>query len=677
MNMPISESAPLTLDFDHDPSKDTTSSGPVTVPPAPADGDYEYLFPSAESSQLTLPKMASVTKLADAFVRNGLPRHVAESVARSVSDPAAVRNRLSAVNTVRVPGATLLTVETLVFAPAVLPYPANPRAAGEWRFPAAGDESRRPLCEIGASRGSAVPELLVAADSPEHVTESLSRNAAALRSMNNYRESIALQGVLRPIVAVPLTVSHKDGTRAVTVLTAVDGSSRVTACHDLLGLEPQQPLYALGADVKRLRREVEKHTKLAGTDPTPQQLAALRALAIPATIVVGFRPAHPRVDFATAMRSLLGLIHVDPPRPWGAEGTLDTRADSVVATLVDDGFLSEEKARWLSGMLSPKEAAAAGFPAQPDERFATIVLTLLAPDLKRAVNRGFHRLTISSTAVSQNERLAVAVELGLRPVRHRINGDLLSTARSALNKALEQEGVVVQFKKQQRQKDDIWSVTQRAPDELLDAAIAELRSGSGRASRFELAILGVWWLTLQGILNRTRRFANDPRDANTLLRGMMSSEHGLRILHRAVVDGRAGLPVAVVGADGEVERSTSGSTRTLDEERLRAIVVTVDEVNTEIEAVIERTQQVQPPAERLRSASRRIVSQVEELRADVALLGEILDQDNKPIVDRYGIEPELVDQMKTHLEQVRDDLVYHGRVATNFAAAHLARLTEQ
>jgi len=641
-----------------------------------SDADTDYLSSEVAASTIHLPKTAAVTKLAEALVRNGLPVSVAGTIARSVTDPTAVRNRLSAVNTLRVRGAELFTVEATVFAPAVAPYLANPRAAGSWQFPAAGDGSLRPLCSIASADGSLAPELLIKADSPEHVAGILSTNAMVLTGSNNYRESIAEQGVLRPVILAVLTVSHADGTMPLSILTAVDGSSRITACHEILGLSSTSVFYSLGRSVKVLRREIERHTKVSGDDPTIEQKAALRALEVPATIIVGFRPSDPRVDFASAVRSLLGLIHVDPPQPWGTEGSLDMQADSVIATLLEEGLLNEGRARWFLGMMTPSETLEAGYPVLPDERFASIMSTLLDPQMKRSVNRGKVRLSGSAEKVTQRDRVAIAVELALRSIRHRLNPEKVVQVRAALNRSMELTGLVPQFKNE-LPLGGHWKVTGRSPDDLLAAALSELKSGSDWTSRHELAVLGAWWLTTKSALARSKHRGLDLREPSTLLRGLMSSEHGLRILHRALVDGRAGSDIAVVDEFGQVEKSASGGVRYLNNERLRDLIpVEDDDVPHDAQEVLDRVAKAAPPAERLRAASQALFSAARRLREAMRTLVEIQDTDGTKVADRFGIETDIVDKVKQDLDAVREDVTFYGRVSSKYRDTHRSKIEE-
>jgi hypothetical protein len=249
--------------------------------------------------------------------------------------------------------------------------------------------------------------------------------------------------------------------------------------------------------------------------------------------------------------------------------------------------------------------------------------------------------------------------------------------RSSLQRAMEMPGIVTQFKKER--DEGLWMVSGRTPDALLDAALAELRTGSGSAARLELAVYGIWWLTLCDALLRAGRgrHSTDGREPSALLRWLMSNEHGLRILHRAVVDGRAGKDtIAVVNAAGEVERSTTGSIQFLTDSRLRAII-TLDhedaELSSEVAEVADRVQNVQIPVEQYRAAQRRVTSLATQLEAEMTVLTEILDEQGVALSTRYGFDGELADEVRGRLDKVRDEIIYQRRIWEQARAAHQAR----
>jgi hypothetical protein len=636
--------------------------GDLAAPSAPADapaGDASIddvphvAFPIA-----TPPKRTAVTKLADALVANGLPTRIAQAVANAVVDPAEVRQKLPFADHKRVDGAEVLIVRTRVYAPAVVPFVANPRASSKRRYPASGHTSRSPLAEIVCDP-TGLPELVVHADSIEHVTEVLSVNAAHALATNDLTDSIARSGVHAEVLVVPTTFSHADGYDQATVLTAADGSSRITSCHTLLGLDPHTSLYPFAHDPAALRHVVAS-VAATGTNPSVAQVRRLNALEVPAAIVVGFKPHQTGTDFAKAIRSMIGSIHVDPPRPWERAGVIDAQADGVLEALAAEPGCSHAELAWVGGTLPLSDAAAAGLPTLEDERFVRLVSKLMDPDLKRVMNAGIRAVTPSKPHPSQPERLAVCVELALRAVRHE-NVERAAAMRAALQDGLPSTGAIRQF----NYDDAFWSQTGRSPDALLTAALAELGSDTLPAST-ELAVLGLWWLTKHGLVTRTR----GDLSTRDVFSNLHLTEHGLRTLHRAVVDGRAGQDIKLIAPDGTVELGASGQPRTLSTDDIVALIPDENAHRERAAAAAERAAAALPPEQRLHDALTQLTRRAEALPADLAAAKAIL-ADDRPLIDAVGMQPRLVEPLRAALDTIRGDVEYYIRVHERYVAAHL------
>ncbi len=110
--------------------------------------------PQADLGRVAFAKSTAMVRLKDRLVSDfGHLPIVAEAIARVVVDPASVRAQLGSPNRERVPGGTLLTINTTVWPPAVCPSPANPRPSRAWcRTPARtgeGDKGGTPATHLG------------------------------------------------------------------------------------------------------------------------------------------------------------------------------------------------------------------------------------------------------------------------------------------------------------------------------------------------------------------------------------------------------------------------------------------------------------------------------------------------------------------------------------------------
>jgi hypothetical protein len=138
-------------------------------------------------------------------------------------------------------------------------------------------------------------------------------------------------------------VKHGDGTKNTCVLVSVDGSSRTAACHSLLGVTPTDVLYRFPFDDRRFRQFIGQVRALADRAPDPLtegERGQLRAFVVPASIIVGVR-VYDGSDIARVIMSLVGQIHVDPPKPWSDGAELDAQADAMLTELVEYEEISQ------------------------------------------------------------------------------------------------------------------------------------------------------------------------------------------------------------------------------------------------------------------------------------------------------------------------------------------------
>jgi hypothetical protein len=607
-------------------------------------------------------KSGAIKSLVERLVENGHSEPGAFAVARAVVDPADTRRRLAHPSALHVPGGTLYGVSVPVWAHAVIPYPANTREASARRYPVAvppgSSEVAKyaPPRDVRTSEASAA-ELALAMEGRDHVIWALDRSAEYLEQKNNLQESIALQGVMLPVTAAVLEISHeRQRPPSVAVLAAADGSSRVAACHRLLGATPQDVVYGLPADDRRFRREIEQIRAVynrPAAEVAESEVRRLRALQLPATIILSFEPDEGSdVDFAGAIRSYVGLLHVEPPEKWDDAAELDAKGDSALNELVVRGAIEEPEREYLAGMMTPAQAIRGGFSPWIDERAARIVNIFTSRDepLKKAVGVGIKRLSAKSKLM-RPERAEVGTELALRAIRNGPLGSHIGTTRAALGRACQYRGLW-EFR---------WEVTGRSPEDLRDAALAELAAGSPGSSAMELATLGVFWLTAYRSLVREVRGGDDNRAPQVILGALASSTHGIRTLYQAVVDGRADRAPRSVTAEGKLEPNVSGRSHEINDEWLRRTfppVTTPSSSGPSQPAPAPSsspTQQLQARRERVRNA-------VEVLEQAVDELDSVLGVGGQPLIDHDGFPNDLADDLSSRLDAVGRKLARYGYV---------------
>src|SRR5262249_52311112 len=195
-------------------------------------------------------------------------------------------------------------------------------------------------------------------------------------------DSVRAHGVLRELLVVPVRFTHQDGSRSQWVLASADGSSRTATAHRVLGISPADVVYGYNEDDHAFRTLLGR---IAGAAATPldelpeQQRQELHALTMPVKVVVGFRPdPGSRKTLLEAIRFIVGITHVEPPKQWDTASKLDAQAEAVLEDLFHRGRITEEDAGYYAGLMSPDMAEQYLYPRHADARAAVILSVLLA-----------------------------------------------------------------------------------------------------------------------------------------------------------------------------------------------------------------------------------------------------------------------------------------------------------
>lgn len=583
---------------DHGGAETAESSGTAVPDDAPDDDELDDAFPVSELP--AVPRAGAVAKLVDALVQQtGMPEGAARAVARACVRPDEVRRRLAFPVPERVPGGTIHSITVPVFSSALATYPVNLREAVDRQYAFAGvghdDDAGYPSLSQVTSEHGETAELAVGAQSREHVIASLKRSQAFLRSNNAYDDSIAKNGVLKEVYAVAIRIDHGDGSPAAYTLGTADGSSRAGSCHRLTGATPEQIVYGWPADDRAWRNDLGRD--LALTKQPYDGLAAdeqrkVRALVIPCKIAIRYEPdPGSELTYAQAVRFVVGLTHVDPPKPWDRASELDALAEAAIDELLRQQRISDEDARYLGGDMAPQEAGARGYGDRPDQRAAFVYRTLLSPRNLPVTKRGIRRVT-AKPSVKYYAAVDVAVELALRawrPTLTRAQASRADAVRSASQRAMRLTEV----------RDHAWALTSRSPERLRDAALSELGDGvAAGPAAVELAVLAGWHLLTGEHMKRELTSSSDRRALDKVLRALMTTGHGVQQLAQALADGRDGQPARKVDEEG----SASSQDEPVDDDWVRRTWAESDEpVDLELD-----DSRVDTPETLLRTAQDRV-----------------------------------------------------------------------
>lgn len=511
--------------------------------------------------QLPTPALATGTrKLVEKLVTLfNMTDEAAAAFAQATVDPPAARRAADSPERLPVPGGVVLAIRAEVWARSIIPDPRNPRIGPARRHPASNlvglDESTRfrPLPEPEAAP-SGRPELVERVQNQEHLAWSAHQARDYVLDHNDWRESIRQQGVMTEVWLAATTFEHGDGTPSMTIPVTAEGSSRVTAVHDILGLRSVDVVY--GRDERKLRAHIRKLNDTIATAGNPDHVDSkvammVRCEQLPALLLVGFEPHRgTTADFGVAVKSLVALRHVDYPKPWGEATENEALADAVVDELERRGLVTSGKADWLSGALTPADAEAAGFSSDPAIRAATIAR--LFTDRDRDIHEAV-RVAITSQStrkrITTKLLLEVATSLVLRSLAEED-----SRRRERTRKYLK-EAFGVELARE-------WTATFRPPDQLANETLAEIAGGGpGPASR-ELAARSAYPLIVDGRLTGDRGTQHndqpDRRKPGEVIDRMRADEHGVHQLRQALEDFAAGQRIRRVDKSGEVVVNEEG-----------------------------------------------------------------------------------------------------------------------
>jgi hypothetical protein len=593
----------------------------------------------------------------------GFSEEAADAISNAVVDPTAVRKSIGEAEDphyeeIAVAGGVVWGIRTSVWSRRIMPDPRNPRIGPTRRHPFAvdpgsGDEDSRfrpvPEPRSPAERPDTTPELAVEIDSRHHLEWACSQAVKYVLAENDWRDSIRSQGVMESVWLVPTTYLHADGSAPVTVLVTCEGSSRTVAVHDILGVRSsdvpyEDPDRKLRALYKSLSDTFEQGTA------TADQAIGIRCERTPALILVGFRRnATGTAGFPTAVKSLVALRHVDPPRPWGEGPANESLADEVLDELLRRNLITAAERAYYAGSCTKAEARAAHLPDDPARRAARIVALFAQADDATA-----DAVRIAVTSQSTRRRISkkmcneLATALIVRSVH---DPDKVDRVRRYLRQAF---GVSVYG--------ETWSSTNRETESLREEALADVRRaiGDGNVSEpgpasLELGVRAAYALIVSGALHSDRgtRDPNQPqpdrRIAGEVLDAMRRTVPGVHQLAQALLDFGAGQHIRAVDETGTVKPRADGSGDVLVND---AYLRNEFPAGGKARARSGGTTASEQLRDRLADFSESLDRVDEAFRAVAGVLGN----DGDPLVEVDGVDPQFCKERRDLLGKIGDDL---------------------
>lgn len=584
----------------------------------------------------------------------------ANAIANAVVDPSTVRKGIGEpddpqVEEISVPGGTLLGIRTQVWAPRVMPDPRNPRTLPDRVHPFAvepgsADNSRfRPVPEPRSPEGAApeIAELTVDIESRDHLTWASQQAAAYVSANNDWKESIASQGVMEAVWLVPTTYLHADGSEPATVLTTAEGSSRMTASHSLLEVRSADVPYE---DEGKLRTQIKKLNEAFDRGPDAKEQIALRCQRVPALILVGFRKHEDaKTSFPTAVKSLVALRHVDYPKPWGEGPENESLADEVLDELYRRDLISSAERAYFAGSSTRAEARAAHLSDNPAIRAARIVHLFTSED-----ERVKDAIRIAITSQSTRKRISqklfndLATALVLRATAEEpAKADLIRRCmRQSFGKAVHRGG---------------WESTNKSVEKLVEEALNEVKMSIADESiaepgpsTVELAVRAAYPLVVSRRLTADRNFGEPQADRRTpgeVLDAMRRTTHGVYQLGQALRDfGRDGQQIRAVDEDGEVKQRDDGSgEQTVSDPYLRAQFPAPGKARA--------PRSGDTPLDRYQNAINAFSKAMETLEQAFTNIGAVIGDDGWPVAESRGIDPRDCGAWRDVFRRVDEELI--------------------
>lgn len=588
------------------------------------------------------PRSSAVNRLSERLEADyGHSQAAAKAIAEAVEDPSAARNQLRQLSRVPVRGGTLYTLDVRVNALRVAADPVNPRTVGSTDYPASAPDNAR--AKYWAPRDLSVDEetsaeLHFAAGTRERLIEALDDAKAVLRDQNPLQDSIALNGVFFPLTVMPWIIEMESGDQIAGLFTR-DGSSRLVGAQENLGIRPADPLFGDVADPRRSRgivKELSNLVESAQEDIATADAARAHSLMVPARIIIAYEP-DPGSDstLLDVVDELVALLHLDPPEPWTPPAEGHKRADIVLDELRREKVLDGKQAEYFAGMIDQATAKKQRLPQEPDARAKRILHFFTSqPSTKigAAIGRGI-RLVEGKAQARKEYKTPIIASLALRG-HNWTSANQRKSAESTLPRV---HGMSAFW-------DRRWRVTKRDPDELLTQALVDLENGKSYSpTMIELAAVGSYWLVVHGALGResfgqagAAPEEKDNRSPSTVLGELLRTERGLRVLHRAVVDGRNSEAPKRIDQTGTPEPDGTGVVPAMTNTWLRSEFKPRKGAGSNSGGQ-PPTPQPATPSELLEDEMRAIRREVADLANRVGGLRNIIGVGDLPVVDEVGV----------------------------------------
>jgi len=595
----------------------------------------------------------------------GFTEPACEFLAASVVNPPGVRGAL-ARPTMR-PTATgyLETIRATVPIDVLTPDPANGRVVGATAWPAADLDDDQTLKLWAPADMVVYPnsscEILLTGDSLDSIKRVIEDAAEHTKSLNKYmKDKVERDGILDPLLCQIAHVQTLDGQRGISLLTR-DGSTRCSYAKQAHGASAHDAFFGAARDVDWRRQRWAEMRRLSESPMdtvTPEHLIELRTFLVDVEIVVGFHSTidGSRATALDAVDDIVRRIHVEVTHPWLPVAQSNSEADQVLGALRHADLIGHDEFLLYGGKLPRSQRAARDLPLDSDAVVAALMIELGAGDTPRSRIEPRHvalRSIDFRGRVTNRWKAQMAGTLGLR--QFDVPSTLLGSAHLALGEGLALESLWI----------GKWDNTDRGPDALRDAALAELADGDPGPTCRELVVKAAGHMAAQGWLRRESRDPHggfrDQRPPDTVLDLMHRSEQGVHALAEALIAGRRGEAARAVRGDGEPLEQVGGDLMLMGNQWLRQTFAEASDGQTVVADAQLPTGATTPRekiTEHMRSAERMLT----DMEGEVAKAGRVEDENGTIYLETRGWSQSDTDRLAGRLQALTSALNRYGLI---------------
>jgi hypothetical protein len=357
--------------------------------------------------------------------------------------------------------------------------------------------------------------------------------------------------------------------------------------------------------------------------------------------------------FPTAVKSLVALRHVDPPKPWGEGPANEALADEVLDELFRRNLITATERVYYAGSCTKAQAKEAHLSECPACRSSRIVALFAKAD-----DQTGEAVRVAVTSQSTRKRISkklcneLATALIVRSVAQDI--DKTDQIRRYMRHAFGQAVYNEAWESTGRDTD---ALAKEAMQEVLKAIGDETITEPGPAS-LELAVRAAYPLVVTGGINADRGSLNndqpDRRNPGEVLDAMRRTVQGVHQLAQALKDFTAGQHIRAVDENGAIKQKADKSGELIvNDPYLRQQFPAPGKNRARSGGTM--------PTEQLKDRVADLGDAMDKLEAAFKAVYGVIGNDGGPLVEVDGADAQFCTTSRQLLAKIGDELNFWGR----------------